>query len=459
MHETAAVGGRRRDSALLRTLRTGAGVQATVVLSSILSLPFVTRALDPAEYGVLVTLTGIMPLLAFADLGAGAALTQKLSRAVAAGDPEKPREIVATAAVVMAGAAVLVAVVGATLSFLLPWQEILGAPEIPPATLTLCTLTASLTIAAFLLGGLGQAALFGLQRGATANRWLMVSAVGTSAASIAASVLSAPLWVFVLTTVGVPALSALSCTLWVVLLTRNPHLRPRRRRVPAADLLHFSGTSGWFLLIAVSAALGFQTDTVVVATVLGAASAGTMSVALRVFGLVSACLYPVLLQTWPAFSEASVTGDHAWIRSRFRVTTLAALLGSSVACLVLVLVGNQVIAVFLTEELTSPPLLLVSLALWTTYSLSTSPMFFLMNALGRVRTHALMAASVAVVNIPLSILLAQRIGIAGPILASLFASLLLQGIPGAFVVRKLLAGLSTTTETPEPADKREDQSQ
>jgi O-antigen/teichoic acid export membrane protein len=440
--------GRHRDRALLRTFTASAGLQIATVAGAVISLPFVTRTLSTPDYGVLATLTGFVALLGFADLGIGAALTDRLAEATGRDDPDTPQQLVSTAIVGAGIAAVLVLVSGTICTILLPWQVILGAPSIPETTLRACVLCLVLGTAVAIIGSLGQRILYGLQRGSVANHWLVAATVASAGASILVSVVGAPLWIYVLATVGAPAVVSLFCTWWVVVGTGSPNLRPRRRLVARAGLKDLAGTSGWFFAIAVAAAVGYQTDSLVVAAILGASSAGVYSVALRLFGLLSQSLYPVLLQLWPAFGEALARGDTAWIRTRFRWSMMLAAGGSGVIGVALVIAGPQLVALWLTEELTPSRTLLIALAAWTAYSLGTAPMFFLLYAAGKVRSCAIMAVAVAIANVPLSILFTQRIGISGPVLGSLVATMLFTGVPGSLIIQRLLRDAPEFAEPP-----------
>src|SRR5436190_23571727 len=103
----------------------GAAYQATFVISTLVSLPFVTRALAPGAFGVLAALTAAPVILAFTDLGIGSALMSRLAKTRARGDHEAARRAVGTALAAALGAGVLVAMVGVVAALTLPWRSIL----------------------------------------------------------------------------------------------------------------------------------------------------------------------------------------------------------------------------------------------------------------------------------------------------------------------------------------------
>lgn len=428
--------GRRRDRALLRTVGASAGLQVATVLGAVLSLPFVTRALSTAEYGAVVTIAGFVALLGFADLGVGSALTQRLAGADQ-DDTATRAEVVSSAFVAAAAAAAVVLSLGVLALPLVHWQGLLGTTEVSERGLQECILALTVSTSVAIVGGLGQRALYAVQRGGSANGWLVLATVAGAFSSIAVAQTGAPLWVYVAALVGSPALVSVACACWTFTAT-EVRVRLRLRAVTASALRELCSTGGWFLLIAVSAAAAFQTDALVVSSVLGASSAAVFSVAARVTGLLTSSAHPALLQLWPAFSEALARGDTAWVRLRFWWATALAAGGAAFLGLVLVWIGPALIGTWLTPDLAPPRSLLISMVAWIAFSLGSSPLFYLLNAIGRVRAHALMSLAAASVNLPLSLALTHRIGIEGPVLGSLASSALFAVLPAAILVRKVL---------------------
>jgi O-antigen/teichoic acid export membrane protein len=413
----------------------GAAYQATFVISTLVSLPFVTRALSPDAFGVLAALTAAPVILAFTDLGIGSALMSRLAKTRARGDHEAARRAVGTALAAALGAGVLVAMVGVVAALTLPWRSILGAGDLSKGDVTAAVLAAALVTGFSVPAALGQRILYGVHRGGAANRWLGAGIVISASLGVLCSVVEAPLAAFVLAMMGAPALVGLTCLTWTLL--RDPDLRPSRSSVSPVEFRALRRSSVWFFQIDFASAVGYQTDVLVIASVLGARDAGVYSVCMRVFGLITASLSPALLQLWPAFADAYARGDAPWIRSRLRGSVLVGGLVGAAASLVLVLVGPTLISTWLTSTLEPPRTLMLACAIWTVCQLLNAPFFLLMNATNRVRVHARLAVGVACLNLPLSVWLAFAIGLPGPVLGSFLATLLVMAVPGTIATRRL----------------------
>jgi O-antigen/teichoic acid export membrane protein len=214
--------------------------------------------------------------------------------------------------------------------------------------------------------------------------------------------------------------------------------RPRLSDVRLHEVRGLISSGKWFFLIALFSGIGYQTDPIVATSVLGASAAAVLAVSNRVFSMLTQCIYPALLQLWPAFTDSLVRGEIAWIRSRLLLASLLAGGLGAAGGVALVVSGPWLIANWLTEDLAPTSFLLGVTAVWTAYSLATAPLMLFLNAVGSVREHALMAIAVGTLNLPLSIILAERVGIEGPIIANLVSNVCCLGIPGAFVVLRVL---------------------
>jgi O-antigen/teichoic acid export membrane protein len=332
-------------------------------------------------------------------------------------------------------AGVLVAVVGGAAALTLPWNSMLGADGLSAGEVRAAVLAAALVTGFSVPAMLGQRILYGMHRGGSANRWLSAGIVLSATLGVVCATTGAPLAVYVVAMLGAPALVGLVCLTWI--LGHDSDLRPHRSSVSRAEFTSLRGSSFWFFLIDLAAVVGYQTDVFVVAWVLGARDAGVYSVCLRVFGLVTASLTPALVQLWPAFADAYARGDAHWIRTRLRGTVLIGGAVGAVASLALILVGPTLISTWLTSAVEPPRTLMLACALWTVCQLIMAPFFLLMNATNRVRVHAQLAVGVACLNVPLSVWLAFKIGLPGPVLGSLLATLLVMAVPGIILTRRL----------------------
>jgi O-antigen/teichoic acid export membrane protein len=433
--------GARRDSALRRAGGVGALTKPITIAVGFLTVSVAVHALDSVRAGVALTLTTLTALFGFADLGIGQGLLTKLAIAHGRDDVDEMRGLVSSAWATLLVIGAVVAVMGTVLTLALPWSALLGAERVATQEIQLAVLVVFLATAAAIPFSIGQRILTGLQRGAEVSTWFVASAVAALAGVSLASVADAPLWAFVLATVGGPVAVAIVQTI-AVLGGTHAHLRPRFKLVSRVRVRELISVSGLFLALNIAVAVAYQTDTLVVSAVLGASAAVVFGITLRMFTSVASLFSGLTQQMWPALAEALARGDATWARRRFlgvlrfTTTTTAGL------ALVLVLLGQPLARVWVGSEHVPPISLLIPFAVWTVYALAMTQCSYLLNAAEVVGPQIAMATAMAAVNVPLSVVLARHVGMPGPIYGSLVSHAVFVGIPTVLLVRRVLNGHS-----------------
>jgi O-antigen/teichoic acid export membrane protein len=426
-----------RDAALIHSGMAGIVARIVSALCSVASVALAVNALDVTQFGILATLAALVGIMGFADLGLGQGLLNELTDALARGDQARQRAVVSSASAVLLALGAGVALVGLAVAAAFPWNLILGAPDEEPQVVAAAVGVFGLSIGLAIPASVGHRVLLALQAGGVAHLWSAVSAVASLAATWLAATMSASLPVFVFAALGAPVLLSVTQTSWVLCLA-HPELRPSRRLMTTAAARRLLSLGWGFLVLNLSAAVAYQSDVIIVASVLGAAAAGTFAIALRMFALVSGLFAGLTSQMWPSVTHALSTGDLTWVRSRFRRILVLTLLVASTTCITLAVAGQSIALVWVGPDLLPPQPLLWMLALWTIYSLAMGQCSTLLNGAGVIRPQAALGALMAAVNLPLSIILARHIGISGPVLGSLIAHGLFAGIPTMMLVRRVL---------------------
>jgi O-antigen/teichoic acid export membrane protein len=436
--ETSSPGrDRQRDRILVAGFASGIAGRLITPAFGALAVAAATRALGDSRYGVVATIGSLAGLMIFTDLGVGNAFMTRLAKAHAEDDGPERQAVVSSAWFFLLGAGAVVLLLGVAASLVLPWPALLGAPQLPPSGLRLAVFAVFVVFAVGMPATMGQRVMMSLQRGAAANVWAVAAAILTPGAVALAWILHAPLWAFVLATVGVPVAVAVVQTGWV--LTRTyPELRPTRVHAGSTTMRSLVRVGGLYLTLNFATAVAFQTDSVIVAGVQGAAAAGVYAIASRLFRMVSGLGVIGSEQLWTVATAALATGDIDWLRSRMlRVVSLStAAIG--LICAVLVLVGRPFISLWAGGDLVPPLSLLIWAAVLTVYMTAMTQVIFLLNAADVVRPQVVMALTMAAANITLSIYLTHRFGVIGPVVGSLVAHVCCYGVPALIIARRIL---------------------
>jgi O-antigen/teichoic acid export membrane protein len=426
----------QRDRALRRAFGFGAVARVLSVVASLVVVRLAAHHLGAAGYGVVATLVATAGLVGFADLGVGGGLMSSLAEAYAVDDVTRARGLVSSALVALSAVGLAVAAVLALLAALVPWHTVLGAPTVDIGELRLAVLVAALCVAAGIPGAVGERTLFAQQRGARAGAFTAATAVVTVGGTAVAVAADAPLWAFVLSILGAPA--AVAWVETVTTLAAGPDRLGSVHAVRREHVRSLGSTGGLFLGLNLAVAIAYQTDTLVVAAIRGAAAAGVYAVATRMATLLTLPLVGGLDQMWTSIADALARGEQAWVRRRFRQIVVATAAGLVVFGAVVVAAGPFAAHAWVGHRLTPDRAVLAATVGWAAYGMVMTECSYLMNAAHIVRAQLVMAATMAAANVALSVWLTYRIGIAGPAVGSLIAHVCCAGVPTVFIVRRLL---------------------
>jgi O-antigen/teichoic acid export membrane protein len=429
--------GSQRDRHLAVAATTGVLTKPITVVSSLLALGACARGLPGVEFGVLATITTISGLFAFADFGFGNSLMTRLAGALGADDLPQSRALVSSTFCALSAIAAALLVAGVALVPWIHWARILGASESLSSAVALSMTVFVIFRSIAIPGCIGQRIHCAAQQGGRANLWNLAGALPSAIGCLVASELNSPLWVYVFALTGIPVIFSLLET-GSVFAFEHTRLTPRPVFMDRSTVVALARLGGLFFVLSAASAIAYQTDTLVTASILGAAAAGTFTIAARMFSAVSTLLVGMSAQLWTATVGAIAIGDIAWVRSRFRLMIMITLVVAIPSNTGLVIFGQRIAKLWVGEQNVPPISLLIVTAVWGVYSSVMGQVALIMNAFEVIKAQIVMASAMAVSNILLSIALTRYLGISGPVLGSLVSHILFNGLPAIYIVRRLL---------------------
>lgn len=417
--------GARRDRALVRAAGSTVIARLGSALCIVAVLGLAARTLSQPELGVVAVLTSLTLLLGFTDFGLGNVVLTRLPAAHARGDVNEQHTVMAVVLASLTVVGLVVGVTGSLSAYTLDWPALLGVQEGLEQQTRAAVLAFFVVGAVAVPGAVGARVLAAMQRTAQVQIWNLSASVLSLLGTAGCAACHAPMWVFVATIAGVPAVAAAVQTLWV-LYRALPELRPASLRVPLRTVGGFLRSASLFAVLSLSTGISYAIDAVVVSAVLGAQAAAVFALAARLFSLVGSTFALAGLQLWSALSEAIARRDLAWARSRYLRALLISTAITSTACLLLVAVGKPATRVWTGDQSLVPTWgLLLALAAFTIYQTATVQASYLLTAVEKVGVIAAAGVLGTAVNLLASIWLTHRYGVVGPALGSLVALVLI----------------------------------
>lgn len=428
-----------RGERIAAAISSGAAVRIVSSLVSLMSIPLAVRYLGAERFGIWATITSTVAFLNLLDLGIASTLTNQIARSYAMGD----KDYAARSATNALALTVSVACgAGAMLALLWPhieWTFLFGvAPTVPRGEVSSTIAVAAALMLIGLPASLAGRIFAGYQQVHLNNVVVACGTIGNLFGLLLGVWLRVSMpWLFLMSAgcLTFCNLAALMAHWWL-----KPWLRPRRAHLALSSACELLSSGSGFFLIQVAGVVVFSSDNVVVGHYLGSAQVTPYNLAWRLVGLTAVLQSLAFPALWPAYAEACVRQDVAWIRRTFRLVMRAAVALNLLLAGVFIAFGKTAIRWWAGGAAVPSTTLLASMALWAVISGCMSAESCLLAAVGRTRLQGVLSIIAAAVNLGLSIALVQHIGAVGVIAGTILSYLLVLVVPQGLMVRSVLRG-------------------
>jgi O-antigen/teichoic acid export membrane protein len=410
---------------------TALGGRGLTVVLSLVTVPLTLNYLGPERYGVWLTISSVIALLAFTDLGIGSGLLNALTRTMAHNELAVARRQISSAFVLLTLVAVALCGLFVVSYPLVPWTSVLAASSGGAASEAGPALAA--WAACFVIGmplGIAAQVRLARQEGYVAHFTAAAGNLAAFATLLAAVMSRQGLPVLVLAMAGPPLIA--SAINGITLFGRDaPQLRPSFQLADFSTGVGLLRAGFLFFVLQIAIAVAFTSDTLVVAHVLGATAVAEYGVVSKLFVLPLALVAIALSPLWPAYGDAIARGDIVWARLTLRRSLKTGLLIAVPVATVLVVFGLPIITFWVGTSVSPPFALLLGFGIWVVLSTVGNCVAMLLNGAHEIRLQAAAAAVMAVVNLAVSIWLTSQIGVAGVIWGTVIAYAALVLVPMA----------------------------
>ncbi len=430
-------GERHRRAAL--TALAAALARSLSIATALITVPLTLHYLGTERYGMWMTMSTLVAMLSFADLGIGNGILNAVSTAYGKDDFVAIREYVSSGLFALSAVAVGIVVIFAGLYKLVPWHEIFNVNSIQArkeAGPSLAVLIACFASAIPL--GVVQRLQMGLQRGFMANLWQCFSSLLALCCVILAIRLEAGLPWLVLAFAGSPLIASLFNSVvyfcWV-----QPETAPVLKSVSCRAMRHVAGIGVLFFVLQIAGTAAYSSDNIVIAQILGANAVPVYAVPQRLFSIISMLLMMVLAPLWPAYGEAIARGDHTWVTLTLKRSLLISIGFATAASALLVTFGSPLIRLWVGNVIIPSTSLLLGMGVWQIALAAGGALAMYLNGANIVRFQMVIATMTAISGILLKILLVKSIGVSGAVWASVLAFSVFSAVPIYFVIIKRMA--------------------
>jgi O-antigen/teichoic acid export membrane protein len=425
----------RHRQILLTTLSSG-GSKLLAAVISFAMIPLTLSYLGAERFGLWMTISSVVAMLSFADLGIGSGLMNAVATAQGRDDIQEVKKKIAVGLLLMSGIAILIIALFFLIEPLVHWGRVLNVNSALASKEAVPTIAVVVVwFAISMPAGVAIKVLMGLQKGFAANLWLAVASIAGLGCVLGVIHFEGGLPSLAAATIAPPVVAGVIAGLYLF-IKQSPHLRPQFSALSVNDVKHLAGTSGLFFVLQITGLIAFQSDNLIISHYLGPESVAVYAVTFKLFTIPSIILSLFLNALWPAYAEAKSRGDREWIYKSFmRSLKLSAAIAVPISVATLIC-GPWIIDQWVGKAINPTWDLLIGLFFWSLLTIFGGNFAALMNGLGVIKFQTVASVAMAAVNIILSIWLVQIIGVSGVIWGSVLSLALILYLPSALYLRK-----------------------
>lgn len=385
------------------------------VALSLLLLPLTVNYLSQVEYGIWVTLLGVLSWVNYLDMGIGPGLRNKLTEAISLEDIRSFRSYLSSGIVMIAGLCITVFIILYGALQFADLNNILNTTEVTSELLYSATLyTGVIVIVLFFLSIMDQVYNAFQQTAIPGFVGVVQSTLMLGFIYFLIYFDYRSMLYFILAFGGSAVVSKLGMCIWF--FSRHKGLLPSTKLVNKNHMVSLISLSAKFLLLNVTCVFIYSSADFMITLRLGPELVRDFDIVFKVFYFISTLYFFMFNPLWSAYTDAYVKKDFNWIRKTLRKTTL--LIIPVILAVVMVAFNIRLITRIWTGiELDIPDSLPFAIGLYTVGLYWLANWNYFINGSGQVNLEIIVSVIAAIGTAILSWTLMPILGTTGMALA------------------------------------------
>jgi O-antigen/teichoic acid export membrane protein len=394
---------------------------------SLVQIPITISYINPAEYGIWLTLSSVVGLFNFFDIGLSNGLKNKLAEANANGLNKLSNIYISTTYAIIGIISTTLFVIFFIFNFFLNWNFILNVNSDLVANLNILALIVFGSFCIQLILQILNSVLTAFHAIAKVS---LVSCIGQICTLVAILILkntvnSSLLYLIIILTFT-PILVQLLATVYYFSKTYKSFI-PNFKMVEfrfAKDLLKVGGL---FFFIQLGSLLLFQTDNIVITQLLGPEQVTVFNLCYKLFSVVVMIFTIIMNPFWSAFTDAYVKGDVKWIENIFNKLYKYLLILIFLTFFIFT-TSTYIFKLWIGNKIQIPLMLSFTMALYTISICWMMIHNIFINGVGKLKLQFYLYIIATFINIPLCVILGRIFGLIGITISNIIVVIFIGGV-------------------------------
>ncbi|WP_232009435.1 lipopolysaccharide biosynthesis protein [Mucilaginibacter mallensis] len=399
-------------------------------------IPLTINYVNPTQYGIWLTLSSIITWAALFDMGLGNGLKNKLAEVIALNDMSRAKSYVSSTYAILLIISTLLFIVFCLINPYINWAKVLNVQAGVYEQLNQLVLIIFAFFCFQFIVELINTVLSANHAPAKSALMNMIAQLLTLVVIVIATRYKpGSLIELVIIMAGIPLLVMIAGS--IILFNGSYKLiAPNIAAINFKYAKELLTVGGSFFIIQIGALVLYGTDNIVITQLFGPKEVTVFNVAYKLFSVILMIFMLVITPFWSAFTEAYVKDDYDWIRNA--IAKINRLWGAlSLLSILLLIISPWLYTAWVGKSISVPLSLSVAMCCYMISLIWQATHVQLLNGTGKIKLQFYLVIFSSIVNIPLSIFLGRRIGVAGVTFSNVIL-LVMMGIVFSIQTNKII---------------------
>jgi O-antigen/teichoic acid export membrane protein len=384
-------------------------------------VPISFNYLGQERYGVWSTILSVLICFMTLDFGIGNGVKNKLSEALAHGDNQHARKIISTGYITFAAFFPVFASGVCLFAYTINHNKFFNTNNIGESEIRSAVIVVGLTLGVNFSLSLYKQLSHAVQESS-------YEAAGQFVANLMVLCLVALLYLYSHSNLLYMALAygaamvLSSVIVSILFFTKSRDLIPSLSGYEKSVAKDITSLGMRFFLLQIAHTLIFSIDRILITRISGPESVAVYDVVVRLFSVLFICHSTITTPFWSAFSEAYAKKDVRWVSSVVNKLTIS-IVPIAVVVVGLCIFGNQIITLWIGNDLEIPLTLLVLVGCVTLLRMWSNNFSLFLNGTSNIAGQFKMLLLGAILNVPCAIILGKymELGVNGVVIATILS--------------------------------------
>jgi len=433
-HNISTTQGRSDERYRRIILTSGSAVIVKIfsVIIMLITVPLTVNYLGAERYGLWMTISSVIALMSFADLGLGNGLVNAISHADGKGDTKEAQVDVSSTFFILLSVAFILFFIFLLTYPLIAWNKIFNAQT--PIAIKESGPTMMVLVITFLINmplGIIQRIQVGYQEGYKYQIWLILGSLLSLAGLLISIFLKAGLPWLVLAFSSGPIIATIANGI-NLFAKRRLYLMPKLKYFDFHVSKKLFKVGLVFFILGLFTLIANSSDNLVIAHTLGVKSVAGYEIVKKIF-MFSMLTQFVIEPLWPAFGEAIQTRDYNWAKKTLTKALIYSISVGAILTLPLLFFGRQIITFWVGKEFTPSWLLLLGFYIYIIINNYIGVMSTFLNSGDLIRKQLMFIILTAITAVLLKVILSINFGVCGIIWATIIGWSMFYVLPAYYV--------------------------